>query len=67
MTAKELRLKTVDQLRAEILELMKARVSLSIQFATQQATDTSQFKKLRKDIARAKTILAEKIKEASHV
>jgi large subunit ribosomal protein L29 len=62
--ASELRAKDVDGLQKEIGELMKAHFGLRMQRATQQLSNHSQLGKTRRDIARAKTVLAEKAKEA---
>lgn len=60
MKASELRAKDAGALNAELLELLKAQFSLRMQIATQQLSNTSQLGKVRKDIARVKTILGEK-------
>jgi large subunit ribosomal protein L29 len=60
MKTSELREKGVDDLQKEISELLKAQFSLRMQVATQQLTNTSQMKKVRRDIARARTLLREK-------
>ena len=60
MKASELRSKNVDELQKELLELRKAQFGLRMQVATQQLTNTSQLGKVRKDIARIKTIQREK-------
>jgi len=60
MNVSELRAKDASQLNAELLELLKAQFSLRMQIATQQLSNTSQLGKVRKDIARVKTILREK-------
>lgn len=60
MNVSELRAKDAGQLNAELLELLKAQFSLRMQIATQQLSNTSQLGKVRKDIARVKTILREK-------
>ena len=60
MNVSELRAKDASQLNAELLELLKAQFSLRMQIATQQLSNTSQLVKVRKDIARVKTILREK-------
>ena len=60
MKASELRAKDASQLNAELLELLKAQFSLRMQISTQQLSNTSQLGKVRKDIARVKTILREK-------
>lgn len=59
MNAKELRSKSVKELEQEILALRKAQFGLRMQVATQQMTNTSQIGKLRRDIARVKTVQAE--------
>ena len=65
MKASELRAKDVAALEKEVSELLKAHFGLRMQKATQQLTNHSQLGKTRRDIARAKTILAEKKKEAA--
>lgn len=60
MKAVELRQKDEAGLGKELLELRKAQFSLRMQLATQQLSNTSQLRKLRKDIARIKTIQHEK-------
>jgi len=60
MKASELRQKSDAELVKDLLELRKAQFSLRMQLATQQLSNTSQFGKLRKDIARIKTIQREK-------
>ena len=60
MKASELRVKNKEQLEKELRELLKARISLSMQMATQQSTNTSEIKKVRRDIARVRTVIKEK-------
>ena len=60
MKASELRGKDAAGLNQELSELLKAQFSLSMQKATQQLQNTSQLKKVRKDIARVQTVLTEK-------
>lgn len=60
MKASELRAKSVGELNQEVLELLKAQFSLRMQLATQQLGNTSQLGKVRRDIARVRTILREK-------
>lgn len=60
MKASELRTKNADDLQKELLDLRKAQFGLRMQVATQQLTNTSQLGKVRKDIARIKTIQREK-------
>ncbi len=60
MKASELRAKSDADLQKELLELRKAQFSLRMQVATQQLNNSSQLGKVRKDIARVKTIQREK-------
>ena len=60
MNATELRAKSADELNNELIELLKAQFSLRMQHATQQLGNTSQIGKVRRDIARVRTILREK-------
>lgn len=60
MTPGELRTKSTDELRQELASLLKAQFSLRMQKSTQQLSNTSQLKKVRRDIARARTVLAQK-------
>lgn len=64
MKASELRAKDKAQLDQELLDLLKAQFSLRMQKATQQLTNTSQLKRVRRDIARVRTLLAEKTRAA---
>ena len=65
MKASELRQKDVAGLQKEVADLLKAHFGLRMQKATQQLTNHSQIGKTRRDIARAKTVLAQKKKEAA--
>lgn len=56
----ELRAKSAQELREEVLSLRKAQFGLRMQAATQQLSNTSELRRVRKDIARVLTILAEK-------
>ncbi|MBV8635940.1 MAG: 50S ribosomal protein L29 [Burkholderiaceae bacterium] len=60
MKASELRGKDEAALTKELNELLKAQFSLRMQIATQQLTNTSQLKKVRRDIARVKTVMNQK-------
>ncbi|MFT3819077.1 MAG: 50S ribosomal protein L29 [Rubrivivax sp.] len=64
MKASELRAKDVAALEKEITDLLKAHFGLRMQRATQALANNSQLGKTRRDIARAKTILAEKKRAA---
>ena len=65
MKASELRAKDVAALEKEISDLLKAHFSLRMQKATQQLANNTLLGKTHRDIARARTILAEKKKEAA--
>jgi large subunit ribosomal protein L29 len=64
MNNKELRAKSVDDLNKELLGLRKAQFSLRMRQATQQLTNTSEIPKVKRDIARVKTILNQKARAA---
>jgi large subunit ribosomal protein L29 len=59
--ANELRAKDQAQLSKELEELLRAQFGLRMQKATQQLTNSSQLKRVRRDIARVRTILNEKV------
>ena len=61
MKSSELRAKDQAQLDQELNELLKAQFSLRMQKATQQLSNSSQIKRVRRDIARVRTILREKV------
>ena len=61
MKAIELRNKSNDELKKELLDLLKAQFSLRMQKGTQQLSNTSQLGKVRRDIARVRTILRERV------
>ncbi|APA70500.1 50S ribosomal protein L29 [Janthinobacterium lividum] len=62
MKASELRGKDQPALQKELNDLLKAQFGLRMQIATQQLSNTSQLKKVRRDIARVKTVM--NLKEA---
>jgi large subunit ribosomal protein L29 len=63
MKASELRAKSAADLNKELNELLKAQFSLRMQLATQQLNNTSEIKKVRRDIARVRTLIGEKAKQ----
>jgi large subunit ribosomal protein L29 len=65
MKASELRAKDVAALEKEVTDLLKAHFGLRMRKATQQLTNHSELGKTRRDIARVKTVLAQKKKEAA--
>jgi large subunit ribosomal protein L29 len=60
MKAGDLRAMTVDQLDDEVLKLKKERFNLRFQRATGQLENTARVRQARRDIARIKTIAAQK-------
>ena len=65
MKASELRAKDIAGLEKEIADLLRAHFGLRMQKATQALANHTQLGRTRRDIARAKTILAEKQRAAS--
>ena len=61
MKTSELRQKNADALKDEVKALQKAHFGLRMQKATQQLNNTAQLRSTRRDIARAKTVLAETV------
>ena len=60
MKASELRGKEPQELQKELESLLRAQFGLRMQVATQQLANTSQLKKVKRDIARVRTIMKEK-------
>ena len=60
MKPSEIRGKSGEELQKELEGLLKAQFGLRMQVATQQLSNTSQLKKVRRDIARVRTVLKEK-------
>jgi large subunit ribosomal protein L29 len=56
MKAKELRSKSAAELQDELVALLKEQFSLRMQIATQQLNNTAQLGRVRRDIARVRTI-----------
>jgi large subunit ribosomal protein L29 len=60
MKATDLKTKTVQQLKSELLELRREQFNLRMQHATGQLQKTDQVARVRKNIARVKTVLNQK-------
>jgi large subunit ribosomal protein L29 len=60
MKPSELRTKNADELQKELEGLLRAQFGLRMQVATQQLANTSQLKKVKRDIARVRTVMREK-------
>lgn len=65
MNAQELRDKTPDQLRDQLVNLKKEAFNLRFQAATGQMESTARMRQVRRDVARVKTILNEKAAAAA--
>lgn len=63
MKAVELRKKSVDDLTKELIELRKSQFNAKMQLTMQQSNKTDQVSKIKKDIARVKHVMSEKIKD----
>jgi len=59
-TKKALAAKSADELRTELNALLKEQFGLRMQKATQQLTNTAKLKQTRRNIARARTLIAQK-------
>jgi large subunit ribosomal protein L29 len=64
-TATDVRAKTPDELNTLLTDLRKEQFNLRFQRATGQQENTSRVRAVRRDIARVKTILAERVREAA--
>ena len=65
MNAKELTTKTPDQLRDSLVALKKEAFNLRFQKATNQLENTARMRAVRRDVARIKTVLAQKAADAA--
>ena len=65
MSAAELRDKTLEQLREELVTLKKEQFNLRFQGATGQLDNTSRVRTVRREIATAMTVLNEKARDAA--
>ncbi|GDX84125.1 50S ribosomal protein L29 [Methylococcaceae bacterium] len=59
MKASELRQKSRDELSVVLIELARESFTLKMQKGTGQLSKTAQVKKVRRDVARVKTVLNE--------
>lgn len=65
MDAKELRAKSAEDLEKELLELSREAFNLRMQKGTGQLTRNNQVKDVRRNIARIKTIMNERLRAES--
>jgi large subunit ribosomal protein L29 len=61
MNAKELRAKSAADLQDELLKLRKEQFSIRMQSATGQTVKPSEYGRVRKSIARLKTVMGQKL------
>jgi large subunit ribosomal protein L29 len=64
MKSSDVRAKTGDELQTQLGELQKERFNLRFQKASGQLENTARVRQVRRDIARIKTVLAEKARGA---
>ena len=60
MKARDLRVKDAGALQEELVALLKEQFSLRMQLATQQLANSAQLGRVRKDIARVRTVMRQK-------
>ena len=65
MDATELRTKTPDQLRDQLLALKKEAFNLRFRQATNQLDNTARVRQVRREVARVKTVLNEQARKAA--
>ncbi|WP_417517656.1 50S ribosomal protein L29 [Minwuia sp.] len=63
MAAEEFRAKSDDELQENLIDLKKEQFNLRFQRATGQVENTAHVRKLRRDIARIKTVMNERAKQ----
>lgn len=62
MKTNELKKKNYDELKIELMSLLRSHFNLRIRHATQQLENVSQLRNVRRDIARIRTELNQRIK-----
>ncbi len=60
MDIADMRAKTLDELKDELVALKKEQFNLRFQRATQQMESTARVRQVRRDVARIKTVMREK-------
>ena len=65
MKAQELKDKTPDELREQLVALKKEAFNLRFQQATGQIENTARMRSVRRDVARVKTVLNQKAAQAA--
>lgn len=59
MSFKELRERSIDELREELLSLRQTQLKLTMQKTSGQLEQTHQIRQARRDVARIKTLLSQ--------
>ena len=67
MKASELKNKTKDELLEELVNLRREQFNLRMQQATGQLARSDQYRRVRKDIARVKTVINEQVKSQQKI
>jgi large subunit ribosomal protein L29 len=67
MKANELRQKSTPELAEELLQLRREQFNLRMQQATGQLARSDQYRRVRKDIARVKTVMSEQGKNQQKI
>ena len=62
--AEELRAKTLDELKTQLVELKKEQFNLRFQAANSQVENPSRARIVRREIARVKTVLGQQVRSA---
>ena len=62
--AEELRAKTLDELKTQLVELKKEQFNLRFQAANSQVENPSRARIVRREIARVKTVLGQQVSSA---
>ena len=65
MKSEDIRQKSNDELKAQLLDLKKEAFNLRFQAASGQLENTARVKQVRRDIARVKTVMGERARSAS--
>ncbi|MSP87279.1 MAG: 50S ribosomal protein L29 [Alphaproteobacteria bacterium] len=60
MKAKDLKLKTPDELKAQLVDLKKEQFNLRFQAASGQLENTARVRTVRREMARIRTVLDQK-------
>ncbi len=59
MKISEIRGKNAEDMNKELVDLLRAQFSLRMQLSTQQSNKTHELRRVRRDIARVRTLIAE--------